>query len=208
MTVFTEGPRTAEFLISEAPGHLSRDVAAVDATGVLLKPGQVLGRRTLGAAAAEAKDGNTGNATISAVTRGATAQPGIYRVRFTGATAFDVLDPQGRKLASGATGAAYAGELGFTITVGGTPMVAGDGFDITVAEGTGVLAALSEDAVDGTQHAAAILFEGLSNAVADRTVVSRAAEVKASKLIFFADIEPAQKAAAIEALAENGIVVR
>lgn len=209
MTVFTEGPRTAEFIISEAPGHLSRDVGTVDATDGALRPGQVLGRRTLGEAEAVAKPGgNTGNATISVVTLGDGARAGVYRVVFTAATVFDVLDPDGRKLASGATGAAYDGELGFTITAGGTPMVAGDGFVVTVEEGDGTYVALAAEATDGTQVAAAILFEGLAVGAARRTVFARSGEVKASKLIWFEGADPGQIAAGIEQLAGRSIVVR
>ena len=37
MTVFTEGPRTAEYLISEAPGHLSREAVTVNAAAGALE---------------------------------------------------------------------------------------------------------------------------------------------------------------------------
>ena len=208
MTVFTEGPRTAEFIISEAPGHLSRDAATIDASEGALLPGQVLGTRSLGAAAGAANGGNTGNATISAITLRDGARSGAYRVVFTAATAYDVIDPDGRKLASGATGAAYAGDLGFTITVGGTPMVAGDGFTITVGEGDGAYVALSEDATDGSQVASAILFEGIGEEIARRTIFARSGEVKSSKLAWFEDATPDQIAAGIAALADHGIVVR
>jgi len=51
MTVITEGPRAAEFLISEANGHLSRDVGTL-ASGITgsLEAGTVLGRVTTGGA--------------------------------------------------------------------------------------------------------------------------------------------------------------
>ncbi len=79
---------------------------------------------------------NTGNATCSAVTAAATAKLGTYLVLFSAATAFTVIDPNGDRLkTAGATGTAFAdGGLGFTITVGGTPMVSGDTFTITVAD--------------------------------------------------------------------------
>jgi hypothetical protein len=209
MTVFTEGPRTAEFIISEAPGHLSRDAASVDATAAALPPGQVLGQRTLGDAEGEANGGNTGNATISAVTLGDGASPGVYRIVHTAATVFDVLAPDGRKLASGTTGVAYDGELGFTVTAGGTPMVAGDGFTITVEEGDSAYAGLDPDATDGTQVAAAILFEGISEGqVQQRTVVVRSAEVKASQLTWFEGATGDQIAAGLAALAGRAIVAR
>lgn len=83
--------------------------------------------------------GNTGNGTISAgptVTAGV-AENGAYSVIFTGATTFDVIDPNGRQLKAGATGVAYLdGGIGFTITAGGVAFVAGDGFTITVTNQT------------------------------------------------------------------------
>lgn len=47
MTVFKEGPRTAEYLISEANGHLSRETGAL-AAGIAgeLPAGSVLGKVT------------------------------------------------------------------------------------------------------------------------------------------------------------------
>jgi hypothetical protein len=47
MTTFTEGPRTAEFLISEGNGHFSRDVGTL---GGDYQPGTVLGKVTTGGA--------------------------------------------------------------------------------------------------------------------------------------------------------------
>lgn len=78
--------------------------------------------------------GNTGNATMSAITVDATvAKAGVYKVRMLTATTFNVQDPDGMFISNGATGTAYSDDVGFTMTVGGTPMVAGDGFDITVS---------------------------------------------------------------------------
>lgn len=82
-------------------------------------------------------DTNTGNFTCSAVTITDPAEVGNYRIVFTAATAFNVYNPQGQMLTSGATGTAVNGEAGgglsFTITAGGTPAVAGDSATIAVA---------------------------------------------------------------------------
>lgn len=85
------------------------------------------------ATVASAAGANTGNGTLGTLTvNAATAQNGAYTVKFTAATAFTVFDPNGRELASGATGAAYSdGGIGFTITAGGTAFVAGDSFTVT-----------------------------------------------------------------------------
>ena len=79
--------------------------------------------------------GNTGNGTVSAgPTINATiGMNGVYQVRFSDATHFTVVDPNGKQLADGQTAVAYSDAgLGFTITAGGTAFVAGDGFDMTV----------------------------------------------------------------------------
>lgn len=51
MTVFKDGPRTAEYLISEANGHRSRETGVL-AAGIVgeLPPGSVLGKVTVGGA--------------------------------------------------------------------------------------------------------------------------------------------------------------
>lgn len=210
MATLYENRGTANFLVSEANGmYRSRDEGVVEAgadPGLLA--GRILGRKTLGAATAAAKSGgNTGNATISAVTLGPGAKPGVYKVRHTAATAFDVIDPDGFKLQSGATGTAYADDLGFTVTAGGTPMVAGDGFDITVAEGNGNFVAYDPTAANGAQTIAGILFEAAVGTV-KRTIVTRDAEVNGAHLIYQNGANDAAKATANAALKALGIIVR
>jgi len=81
--------------------------------------------------------GNTGNGTIGTLSGTSAAIKGNYTVTMLGATTFRVSDPNGNELKNGATGAAYtAGGVTFTITVGGTPMVAGDTFTVAVAPNT------------------------------------------------------------------------
>jgi hypothetical protein len=81
--------------------------------------------------------GNTGNGTIGSVSSTAAAQLGAYTVVMTAATKFTMSAPDGTEYVAGSTGAVYsAGGITATITVGGTPMVAGDSFTITVARST------------------------------------------------------------------------
>lgn len=75
---------------------------------------------------------NTGNATMGATTAGDNASIGTFIVKFTAATVFYVINPEGVRLKDGATGVAYLDQVGFTITAGGTPMVAGDTFTVAV----------------------------------------------------------------------------
>jgi hypothetical protein len=83
--------------------------------------------------------GNTGNGTVSAgpTINATVGMNGVYQVRFSDATHFTVVDPNGKQLADGQTAVAYSDAgLGFAITAGGTAFVAGDGFDMTVTFNT------------------------------------------------------------------------
>lgn len=108
-----------------------------NASGSPLQPGVVLGQQTTGAftATEAAKGGNTGNATMAfgSPPTLANAQVGVYQVVFSSATAFTVLDPKGNDLGTGVNGTAFADQIKFTTTAGGTAMVAGDTLLVTVA---------------------------------------------------------------------------
>jgi len=77
---------------------------------------------------------NTGNATVGATTAADNASIGSFSVVMLTATTFSVFAPDGTRLKDGATGVAYVGQVGFTMTVGATPMVAGDSFTIAVTK--------------------------------------------------------------------------
>jgi len=178
--------RTAEFIVSEANGYRSRDEVTVISTPALVA-GNVLGKITVGTASAAAQGGNTGNATSSAVTVGTKAKPGVYIVEFTAATTFIVLDPDGIQIGNGVTGTAFSvsDHIDFTITAGGTPMVAGDGFNITVAAGSGKYAPYAAAATDGTATVAGILWEGTPASYDDvATIINRDAEVNLAHLTY------------------------
>lgn len=75
----------------------------------------------------------TGNATAGTLSADATAAPGVYRVLMTAATAFNLVSPNGDIAKVGATGTAYTAlGLTFTVTVGGTPAIAGDYINLTL----------------------------------------------------------------------------
>lgn len=92
--------------------------------------------------------GNTGNGTMGAVVITTPAPPtppayiaGVYTVKFTAATAFQLIDPNGDVVGTGATGSAVnINGIGFTITAGGTAFVAGDTFTITITVNAGLIA--------------------------------------------------------------------
>ena len=126
------------FLISEEEQHRSRDngvISNASGSDLLLDAGLILAHAA-GAVTAGAKpSGNVGTGTIGTLSAGIGAVVGTYRVLFTGATTFNVFDPNNAQLGAGATGTAFSDEVVFTITAGGTAFAAGDGFYVTVADG-------------------------------------------------------------------------
>ncbi len=191
METFTEKARSLAFILSEGNGYISRESIVIKAGAGKLEAGTVLGKIAFGAATAAAKaGGNTGNGTISAVTVLDGAKVGVYKLRFTSATAWTLTDPEGFALPDGANGTANANDIGFTTTAGGTAFVAGDGFDITVAAGSGKYVPSPATASDGSQVAAAILGYGVDATSEDVEVVAvtNDAEVKNPMLIFDATV--------------------
>ena len=128
-----------------------------------LQRGTVLGQQTIGAGTAAAGKpaggANTGNGTISAITIEPNAQTGNYVLTALSATDFEVVGPDGRRLAEATAGTLYSDQISFTITAGGTAFVAGDGFTVTVAAGSGNYIESVKTAVDGSQYPSAILAD-------------------------------------------------
>ena len=214
MTWQVEASHTAEFLVSEAHGNLSRDEITV-ASGADLEAGTVLGKITVGAATPAADAGNTSGAgTIASVTVGAGAKAGVYNVicvePATNAGTFTVEDPDGVTVGVATVAVEFSsGGLTFTIT-DATDFVAGDKFTITVADGSGKYVQFNPDGTDGRQIAKAILFKKAIAADADvkAVAVTRSAEVNAGALVWPADISADEKAAAVGALTSSFIIVR
>lgn len=209
MATFTEGRHTGEHVLSEANGARSREQGVL-ASGNLAA-GTVLGLIAVGAATAEADENNTGDGTMSAVTVGTGALAGAYQVTFSSATKFAVEDPEGVNLGTGSNGTEFSkGGITFTITAGSTAFVAGDSFTIAVAEGSGQYAQLDLTADDGTSRAAAVLYGAVDASDAEQpcTVDRRDCEVHGAALTWPNGITDNQKAAAVEQLAEQGIIVR
>lgn len=207
MTILTETPHAGEYILSEANGSLSREEVTV--SGGAFVAGTVLGKITVGAATAAAIVG-TGNATISTIAVGAGAVPGVHTLRAISATKLWLLSPEGQYLGQATAGTeANIGGLTFTVTAGGTAMVAGDSFAITVAAGSGNYTAHDPDATNGSQIAAAILYAGVDATTATTGgITARQTEVNAETLTWAAGISADEKAAAIAALATHQIIVR
>lgn len=224
MTVFTQGPRTGDYLLTEANGYRSREEITIVSGAGKLSAGTVLGKITTGgalSAVAAALAGNTGNGVLTlanpAVAAG--AAPGVYQVRFVepaaNAGAFLVEAPDGTIVGDGTVGVAFDGAVKFTIADGATDFAAGDGFSVTVTEaaatGAGKYTPATMAAVDGSQVAVAVLYAAVDATSADQPAVAHArdCEVKIGSLVFAADVDQdAERNAKIAQLAAVGIIAR
>ena len=210
-TILTERMHAGEYLISEAPGSLSREVGLITGANDLAA-GTVLGKQTIASSALAAAIGtNTGNGTFGSITTGAGTIQGAYTLRMESATTYVVEDPTGAEVGHGTLGSAFTGgALGFTLTAGGTAFVAGDSFTITPGVGTQKLALLNPAATDGTEVAVAILYSLATVSAGDvsKTVTARNAEVNGLCLTWPAGITTLQQTTAMQQLAALDIIVR
>jgi hypothetical protein len=136
--VLTETRHPGGFMVSEAPGRLSRD-AVVIAQSQTLVAGQVLGEPTVGdgsfaAAAGVALGTNTGTGTMSTPSVGVGVQAGTYRMVASAPLRWDVFDPAGRNIGEAFDATAFAGQINFTITHSSTAFAAGDEFSVAATE--------------------------------------------------------------------------
>ena len=155
--------------------------------------------------------GNTGNATISGVTAGSLVKNGTYTAVCLTATTASVLDPDGEVLGTLTFGTAFLNaQIGLTITAGNTPCAAGDTFYIFPGVGAGVYKPVTASATDGSEEAAAILYEtkDVTSADAPVTIMARLCEVNASELVWDASMTNALQAVAIAQLAKKHIICR
>lgn len=133
VTPLVESLHDCGFIVSLANGHRSIDqITLLSGAGKVLA-GTVIAAVTTGTTATSAAlSTNTGNGVMGTITPNTLAtQIGVYTLVYTSATAFTVTAPDGDS-ATGTNGVAFSAlGIGFTMTTGGTPMVAGDGFAIT-----------------------------------------------------------------------------
>lgn len=216
----TERNYGGEFLKSEAPGTRSREQITIGASQTL-EAGAVLGKKSLGAAtvgAAAASGTNVGNGAFGTATADSGAPAGDYRILFlepvTDLGTFAVYLPNGKldTPGHGNVGTAYNGTINFTIADGGTDFKAGDEFKVNVsyADGDGSYVAVDPDAHDGSEVAAAILWDKVTTGVgetAQATAIVRDAEVDGA-LLDFGDLDAGETTTAKAQLADLGIVIR
>lgn len=204
MTKFNEGRHPGEFLMMEANGFRSRGKATVKSGAGKFDPGTILGKITCGAATSAAKSGgNTGTGTLvldasTPILSGAI--PGVYQVRFVTATVFNVIGPDGKSIGSGAIGGSngntmtFANVIKFALTQAATVFVIGDGFDITIAAGSGKYIpspnALTAGA-EGAEIACAVAIYGgdATSADVDVAIIERDAEINWSRVVFDSTVD-------------------
>ena len=220
--VQTESRHAGSFMVSEAPGRLSRDrfVVALNQT---LVAGQVVGKTGVAAQvtssfAADGSNSGNGVMTLDAVAPvAAGAKNGVYRVvnELIAANSgeFVVYDPDGIEIGRVAVAATFNNQIKFVIADGSNDFAIGDAFSVTVGieETDYQIAAYNLAGVDGTQRVAGILWEGVTTDGANLgagVVIARAAEVRGVDLTWPAGITAVQKADAIRQLEKLGVIVR
>lgn len=149
------------------------------ASGQNVLKGTVLGKKSVGAISVAAKTGgNTGAGTVTLLTKGVNAKVGVYKLRCTaagtGVGTFSVIDPDGFSLGNviaSVGGTAFAGKfINFTLTASGADFIVGDGFDITIAAGSGEYAICNSAAVDGSQFPVCVAAEAMDASLAARNI--------------------------------------
>jgi hypothetical protein len=139
VTPLSEQWHDGGFLVSMDNGHRSFEQITLLSGSGKAQAGTVLGLISTGASASSYALGtNTGNGTMGAITLVTTPTQvpldgtSTYSLAYTDATHFTVTAPDGQT-ATGVNGTPFSAlGIGFTMTSGATPMVAGDGFAITV----------------------------------------------------------------------------
>lgn len=214
---FASSNFTPDRLVVSIEDALSKKVTVPSGTAAMVR-GTLLGKITIGTAASAAKSGgNTGTGTC--VMDGTTpvltsARVGIYTLRCTvastNAATFRLVDPTGRVLgdyAFSGSGASVtiANQIKCAVTDGGTDFAVGDGFDITVAAGSGNYIKAVSTATDGSADPDAILVADVdASGGAKEALAYYAGFFNPSAMTFGSGITAAS---AFEVLREKGIML-
>jgi hypothetical protein len=184
---------TPDNLVISGLPQITEDKTLKVSAGALVR-GTVMGKITKGAvAAAVAAGGGTAGANTGAGTCVIDAttpllaggKPGTYHVQFTAATAFYVIGPDGNVIGSAAALGTFAKQIKFVLANSGTAHVAGDGWDIAVAAGSGQIAAYDSTAIDGTEEPDSILLEDVADVAATQAaLVALSGEFSSGALVF------------------------
>lgn len=218
---FTEGRHAAEFVLSEANFHRSREnlllAASQSIIAGMILVGDVVAAGVTASAAADADNTSGSGAITLDVTTPvlAGAQNGTYRAvciepASNGGT-FEVFDPQGVAIGKVAVGATFSKEIKFVIA-DAADFVAGDAFAIKVGVEAGDLkySALTTGGTGKAKLALALynVITGASETTTKTAGLTRDCEVAAPRLTWPSGISAAVQAETINALASQGIIVR
>lgn len=221
MSTLTEGRRAAEAIMSEASGHRSRDNLTVAASQTILANALlgalvVAGSVTVSASAVS----GTGNGTITMADPpvNSKVRNGVYRVVCVTAASdggtFRVERPDGVDIGNATVGVAFNKEVKFTIADGSTDFAVGAFFEITVGvedPSDKQYVAYDPAGTDGSEIPVAYSPYAVTTA-ADETKktlgLTRDCELNTNLVAWPSGISAANKAKAIAALTERGIIVR
>lgn len=216
MGTLNEGRHPGEFVMTEANGTRSRESLKIAAEQTIAA-NSILAQRGVVAeivATASADEGNTASSgTIAMESPAVTAsvQDGRYIGVATAATTVEWSDPKGIKIGTSTHGTPFTkGGISLTITAGGTPNVAGDRFYVDVAADFGDFEHVAYDP-DGVLPISGIAIYPATTGVGETTEIAaivRDAEANGNCIAWPAGITAEQKADAIQALADLGIIVR
>ena len=196
MAFYEEKDLSPSMLVTRDLGGLvtERATVAIDAVNGILKRGTLLGKITKGAitgkkAAAGAEGTNTGTGTLtmnSDAPYHADHMFGAYTIKVTRAYvdqntvagAYEVRNPAGSLIGTGTIGDTFDNQIKFVLAEAGeTKFIVGDAFTYTIAQaaGSGQLAIVDNDAINGTDVPFGILVNDVdvSAATADADLYVR-----------------------------------
>lgn len=184
-----EGLHTAEFLLSEGNGTISREVVTIAADAGDLVPGTVMGAKyTAGSAVLTRETGATGDGALPTVTVANGVMPGRYTLTIVAesgnAGTYRLEGPDGVLIGTGNVAAAFAeGGLSFTLADGANDYDINDRIFIDVSATTQYVA-YDKDNTDGSQTALAVLYRAAADSAETQEglVIVRDAEVHGAKL--------------------------
>ncbi len=205
---------------SASPNIVNEEIRVRSGSGVLVA-GTLLGKVLDGTPGVtpgtpvSTTGGTVGNGAVGSWTADAGVVEGAWKLNITvtGATGkYEVLRPDGSLDGIGTIGSAYNGGINGTLADGANDWLVGDQIPMVVAYATDAVEYVPHDPAltNGGQNAAAILFHGIDATAADvKTVgtVRGPATINGNMLTYKSGISANDKAAAIQALRDKGMIV-
>lgn len=175
--------------------------------------GMVVGRKTVGAVAAAARAGNTGNGALGTWTAGNGCRVGVYTAvciePATNLGVFALYGPDGKFINKIVVGTAYSGGgVSGTIADGATDWVSGDAIDITVsAAAQADVVPWAPTATDGSDEVYGVQLVAPTASSLKAVVLRRMAILNVQNLVWGAGVTlQSQKDTALAALHALGLL--